>query len=146
MFGLGMGEIVVILIVALLVLGPNKLPEAAKQIGKAIRELRKHTDSLRETIETDEQLGGTVREIKSALRGDPYTVMRAVVKPFEEGKKVEEAAATAGVAAAAATASASPDLANAIAAPAVHPEPPHPEGAVPQGETPPEPGGGRTHG
>ena len=140
-----MGEIVVILIVALLVLGPNKLPEAAKQIGKAIRELRKHTDSLRETIETDEQLGGTVREIKSALRGDPYTVMRAVVKPFEEeGKKVEEAAATAGVAAAAASASASPDL--ATVAPTVHPEPPHPEGAVPQAENPSEPGGGRTHG
>lgn len=142
-----MGEIVVILIVALLVLGPNKLPEAAKQIGKAIRELRKHTDSLRETIETDEQLGGTVREIKSALRGDPYTVMRSVVKPFEEeGKKVEEAAATAGVAAAAASASATPDLATAIAAPTVHPEPPRPEGAVAQGETPSEPGGGRTHG
>jgi Tat protein translocase TatB subunit len=146
MFGLGMGEIVVILIVALLVLGPNKLPEAAKQIGKAIRELRKHTDSLRETIETDEQLGGTVREIKSALRGDPYTVMRAVVKPLEEeGKKVEEAAATAGVAVAAASGSASPNL--AIDPPTVHPpEPPRPEGAVAQGEPPSGPEGGRPHG
>jgi Tat protein translocase TatB subunit len=140
-----MGEIVVILIVALLVLGPNKLPEAAKQIGKAIRELRKHTDSLRETIETDEQLGGTVREIKSALRGDPYSVMRSVVKPLEEeGKKVEEAVATAGVAAAVASASASPEI--AADAPTVHPEPPRPEGAVAQGEAPPEPEGGRKHG
>ena len=140
-----MGEIVVILIVALLVLGPNKLPEAAKQIGKAIRELRKHTDSLRETIETDEQLGGTVREIKSALRGDPYTVMRAVVKPLEEeGKKVEEAAATAGVAVAAASGSASPEL--AIDKPTVHAEPPRPEGAVAKGETPSGPEGGRPHG
>jgi sec-independent protein translocase protein TatB len=70
MFGLGMGEIVVILVVALLVLGPTQLPDAAKHIGKAIRQLRKHTRDLQDTIEKDEQIGGTVRELKSALRGD----------------------------------------------------------------------------
>lgn len=70
MFGLGMGEIVVILVVALIVLGPTQLPDAAKHIGKAIRSLRKHTRDLQDTIEKDEQIGGTVRELKSALRGD----------------------------------------------------------------------------
>ena len=70
MFGMGMGELVVILIVALLFLRPDKLPEAAKAIGKGIRELRKHTRSLEQTIEQDETIGGTVREIKSALRGE----------------------------------------------------------------------------
>jgi sec-independent protein translocase protein TatB len=70
MFGLGMGEILIILVVALLVLGPTKLPDAAKQIGKAIRELRRHTQNLQDTIEQDENIGGTVRELKSALRGD----------------------------------------------------------------------------
>ena len=43
MFGMGMGELVVILIVALLVLGPDKIPDAAKAIGKTMRELRKQT-------------------------------------------------------------------------------------------------------
>ncbi len=76
-----MGEIVVILIVALLVLGPEKLPEAAKTIGRTIRELRKHTDNLKETIEQDEHIGGTVRELKSALRGDVYAPGRSMVKP-----------------------------------------------------------------
>jgi len=70
MFGLGAGEIVVILIVALLVLGPTQLPNAAKEIGKAIRTLRRHTRDLQDTIEKDEHIGGTVRELKSALRGD----------------------------------------------------------------------------
>jgi sec-independent protein translocase protein TatB len=69
-FGLGMGEIVVILVVALLVLGPTQLPDAAKQVGKAIRALRKHTRDLQETIDKDEAIGGTVRELRSALRGD----------------------------------------------------------------------------
>jgi Tat protein translocase TatB subunit len=72
MFGLGMGEIVVILVVALIVLGPTQLPDAAKSIGKAIRSLRRHTQDLQDTIEKDEQIGGTVRELKSALRGDDY--------------------------------------------------------------------------
>jgi sec-independent protein translocase protein TatB len=69
-FGLGMGEIVVILIVALLVLGPTQLPDAAKHVGKAIRALRKQTRELQDTIDKDEAIGGTVRELRSALRGD----------------------------------------------------------------------------
>src|SRR5688572_32910710 len=68
MFGMGMGEIIVILIVALLLLGPEKLPEAAKTIAKGMRSLRKHTQDLQETVEQDETIGGAVRELKSALR------------------------------------------------------------------------------
>ena len=45
MFGLGMGEIVVILIVALLFIGPEQLPKAAKTIGKGLRELRKQREA-----------------------------------------------------------------------------------------------------
>lgn len=67
---MGMGELIVIAIIALLVLGPEKLPEAAKAIGKGIRELRRHTRDLQETVEQDAELGATVRELKSALRGD----------------------------------------------------------------------------
>jgi Tat protein translocase TatB subunit len=96
MFGLGMGEIMVILVVALLVLGPTKLPDAAKQIGKAIRELRRHTQNLQDTIEQDENIGGTVRELKSALRGDVlYTPPkpRAAAPTPEEEKPVAQGAA-----------------------------------------------------
>jgi sec-independent protein translocase protein TatB len=87
MFGLGMGEILVILIVALLVLGPEKLPDAAKQIGKTIRELRKHTQNLQETIEQDEHIGGTVRELRSALRGDALAPWPKPAAPVPEGEK-----------------------------------------------------------
>jgi sec-independent protein translocase protein TatB len=70
MFGLGMGEIVVILIVALLFIGPEQLPKAAKTLGKGLRELRKHTRDLQETVESDETIGGSIRDLRSALRGD----------------------------------------------------------------------------
>jgi sec-independent protein translocase protein TatB len=70
MFGMGGTEILVILIVALLFLGPDKLPDAAKSISKGIRDLRKQTREFQETIENDERIGGAIRDIKSALNGE----------------------------------------------------------------------------
>ncbi len=47
---LGGGEILVILLVTLIVFGPQRLPEIARQVGKAMREVRKMQDSLRQEI------------------------------------------------------------------------------------------------
>src|SRR4051794_27947434 len=70
MFGMGGSEIIVILIVALIFLGPDKLPDAAKQISKGIRDLKKQSRVLTQSIEDDETIGGALRDIKSALRGE----------------------------------------------------------------------------
>ena len=56
MFNLGVSEIVVILIVALVFLGPKKLPELASGIGKMIRELRKATSDIKNEIQLDETI------------------------------------------------------------------------------------------
>ncbi len=53
MFGLGMGEIVIILVLALILLGPQRLPDAAKQLGKGLREFRKATEDLKNQFETE---------------------------------------------------------------------------------------------
>ena len=54
---LGPMEILVVFVVALLVLGPQRLPEAGRQVGKALAELRRWTtgvqNELRDTLETD---------------------------------------------------------------------------------------------
>ncbi|MBR2518779.1 MAG: twin-arginine translocase TatA/TatE family subunit [Selenomonadaceae bacterium] len=50
MFGIGAGEFVVILIVALIVFGPSKLPEVGRAIGKGIREFRKAQAALSQTL------------------------------------------------------------------------------------------------
>jgi sec-independent protein translocase protein TatB len=81
-FGIGGSEILVILIVALLFLGPDKLPDAAKQISKGIRDLKKQSRVLQQTIENDEHIGGAIRDLKSALRGDeiaPRPVKKKVI-------------------------------------------------------------------
>jgi sec-independent protein translocase protein TatB len=70
MFGMGFSEIVVILVIALIFLGPEKLPQAAKSISKGIRDLRKQTRELQTTIESDEALGGAIRDLRSAMRGE----------------------------------------------------------------------------
>ena len=70
MFGIGGSEIIVILVLALIFLGPDKLPDAAKQISKGIRDLKRHGRVLQRTIEDDEHIGGAIRDLKSALRGD----------------------------------------------------------------------------
>jgi Tat protein translocase TatB subunit len=53
MFGLGMGEIVIVLVLALILLGPQRLPDAAKKLGQGLREFRKATEDLKSQFETE---------------------------------------------------------------------------------------------
>lgn len=50
MFGIGMSELLIILGLALILIGPKKLPELARLLGKTLGDLRKATDDLKETI------------------------------------------------------------------------------------------------
>jgi len=51
MFNIGPAELIVILLVALLIVGPKRLPEVGKSVGKALREIRKQTDEVRSSFE-----------------------------------------------------------------------------------------------
>ena len=53
MFGLSFGEIEIIAVIALLLLGPDRLPDAAKTLGKGLREIRKATDDLKDQVEQE---------------------------------------------------------------------------------------------
>ena len=53
MFGIGTGEILVILLIALLILGPKELPKVARTIGKTMRELQRTKDEIRESIDRE---------------------------------------------------------------------------------------------
>jgi sec-independent protein translocase protein TatA len=99
MFGsIGFPELMVILIIALLVFGPKKLPEVGRSIGKAMREFRKTTDEIKGRIE-DEIQADEFRNIKKDFddvkntrfdidsdqdkpKNDPYTSQSE-----EQGKK-----------------------------------------------------------
>lgn len=63
MFGIGMPELILIAVVALIVLGPKKLPDLAKSLGRAVREFQKATTELKETFQVDSEIS----EVKNAF-------------------------------------------------------------------------------
>ena len=56
MFGIGMPEMLLILAIALIVIGPKKLPDLAKSLGRALREFKKATSELKDSLEIDSEL------------------------------------------------------------------------------------------
>ena len=53
MFDIGLQELVLIFVIALLVFGPKNLPQLGRSLGRAMREFRKASDEFRSTIETN---------------------------------------------------------------------------------------------
>jgi Tat protein translocase TatB subunit len=70
MFNVGMPELMVIIVIALLVVGPKKLPDLAKSLGKGFNEFRKATngvtESLKETLREDD-IKKEGEELKNSL-------------------------------------------------------------------------------
>lgn len=97
MFGLGMGELLVILAIALLFLGPKRLPSLASTLGKAIRSFRKATSDLGSQLEVDDSVKQPFRELKAALHGEPDPhVLATQLPPPPETQPAAAATATAG--------------------------------------------------
>ena len=81
MFGIGMPELILILAVALIVIGPKKLPDLARSMGRALGEFKKATNELKSSMGVDEELSDVksafdkmneeVREIKDSVNVNP---------------------------------------------------------------------------
>ena len=70
MFGIGMPELLLILALALIVLGPKKLPELARALGKGMAEFRRATDELKDEFR---QMENTVDDssLQATTKEDP---------------------------------------------------------------------------
>jgi sec-independent protein translocase protein TatB len=95
-FNLGMGEITVILLLALIFLGPSKLPDLAAGLGKLIKEIRKATSDVKNEIALDDSFRKPFEDLRDAITLTPEELKRRDqwAKEREEAAKraAEEAA------------------------------------------------------
>lgn len=89
MLGIGFGEAAVIVILAVLVLGPERLPEFAQQAGRFVRQLRKYATSARDELRSE--LGPEFSDLE--LRDlDPRAVVRRhIAEAMAELDELEDA-------------------------------------------------------
>jgi len=64
MFGIGTTEVLLILVVALLVIGPSKLPDVARALGKGMAEFRRMSSDVKRTIDFEAQMADMEQEKK----------------------------------------------------------------------------------
>lgn len=70
MFGIGFPELLLIMAIALIVVGPSKLPDLARALGRGYAEFKRATNELKETFDQDE----TVREIKNEFQSAQHQI------------------------------------------------------------------------
>jgi sec-independent protein translocase protein TatB len=94
MLGIGMQEIIIILVVALIVIGPKKLPDLAKALGRAIGEFRRAADDLKENLDINglkEEKEKLMREFsKDKLSKNIMTKKDKEPEKAEKAEKAEE--------------------------------------------------------
>ena len=100
MFGIGFPELIIILIVALLVVGPTKLPEVARSVGRMLGEFRRMADDVKDSLaqefdkedEAKEAVPGQIAEQKPGpaaeqKKDDPYQEPHDLAEAQGEAKK-----------------------------------------------------------
>ena len=77
MFGIGMPELLLVLAIALIVVGPKKLPELARALGRGIAEFKKATNELKESLDTNTDFS----ELKKSFGEIQDTAIDATIPP-----------------------------------------------------------------
>ena len=84
MFGMGVQELIIILVIALIVIGPSKLPDLAKALGKGMAEFKKASREIKESLDLDEDFQDVRKDLVDTVSelNEPYDL--------EEPKKEED--------------------------------------------------------
>ncbi len=126
MFGIGPMELIVIVVVALLIFGPQRLPEFARTLGKGLAEFRRASNELRQTLALDE-LESDLRKTANQIKSPPPPAPR----PAQAGDTLPPG--TGGAAAAAANPDPAPEAAAGATRPAADPPWKDHPGQLPEG-------------
>ena len=81
MFNIGFPELLIIVAIALIVFGPNKLPELARAFGKAMREFKKATEEVKESFEAETK---DLDELKSTFAEEREKFLAGLTEEVSE--------------------------------------------------------------
>jgi TatA/E family protein of Tat protein translocase len=81
MFGsIGMPELIIILVIALIIFGPRKLPELGRSLGRSIGEFKRASNELRNTLEEEIRVEEQ-RDQRAAIRAEQDSAVEAAAPP-----------------------------------------------------------------
>lgn len=69
MFGIGMPELIIIFVIALIIIGPKKLPDLARALGKGMAEFRKATNEIKANLDIEDDIKGMEEELADSVSG-----------------------------------------------------------------------------
>lgn len=85
MFNIGLPELILIIIVALIVVGPDRIPEVAKTLGRTIGTIKNALDDVKGSIEKE-----VYTEVEKPLKDIDAEIRVEVEKAYQEAEKIKE--------------------------------------------------------
>jgi TatA/E family protein of Tat protein translocase len=90
MFGISMPELIIIMVIALIVIGPKKLPDLAKALGRGMAEFRKATQEIKESFDLEEEFKEAKEDLVDSVSGLNPPEEPGADLPAEETPKYED--------------------------------------------------------
>ena len=90
MFGIGIPELIIIMVIALIVIGPSKLPELARSLGKGMAEFKKATQDIKQHLDVEEELEQAKEDIVDSISGLNQPQRPETDKPIKIEKQTHE--------------------------------------------------------
>ncbi|MDE3018105.1 MAG: twin-arginine translocase TatA/TatE family subunit [Nitrospirota bacterium] len=99
MFGLGAGEVLIILVIAFLLFGPKQLPEIGRQVGKAVKGFKETADDLRKSVEPEvnliqQEVKMVEQDLQASMKEAEEEIERVTNKPEQVANSQQSSASS----------------------------------------------------